>query len=331
MTADGVARVELALAATGCTVTLWAEFSAFRYLAVSAATRSPPAVAAGGLAVEPMTCPRTPIEAARARRPRVWPVLVGELGSRRAEAFRYSRHPGNSGVMARRNPQPAPPTTACTARRIREATSARTAARRARGTARLRRRSRAGHSSRSAPRARSRRWPGRRSSDRAAQAGRFPRQPHNGEDDDQPVNPPANRLRALLDLAAEVILMLVAYEYALRLATRVGLLLIGDAYLARRCARPGELRARTSSGGSSPTLREHLVLADGERGILVAPVATLVVSCLDGEAVLSTVIGGAGHYSITLAGALSAARLHGAWRLPDDRSLDLPICRAATT
>jgi alpha,alpha-trehalase len=53
------------------------------------------------------------------------------------------------------------------------------------------------------------------------------------------------------------------------------------------------------------TLREYALLADGERGILVGPRGDFVWMCFpawDGEALFSSLIGGAGHYSITPAG-----------------------------
>jgi aldose 1-epimerase len=55
--ADGLARVELASAATGRAVTLWAEASAFPYLMVFSGDTLAPGRRRQGLAVEPMTCP----------------------------------------------------------------------------------------------------------------------------------------------------------------------------------------------------------------------------------------------------------------------------------
>jgi len=56
-TADGVVRVELASAATGRTVTLWAEAAAFPYLMVFSGDTLAPDRRRRGLAVEPMSCP----------------------------------------------------------------------------------------------------------------------------------------------------------------------------------------------------------------------------------------------------------------------------------
>ena len=56
-TADGVARVELASAATGRTLTLWVEAAAFPYLMVFSGDTLASDRRRRGLAVEPMTCP----------------------------------------------------------------------------------------------------------------------------------------------------------------------------------------------------------------------------------------------------------------------------------
>jgi aldose 1-epimerase len=55
--ADGVVRMELASAATGRRVTLWAEVSAFPYLMVFSGDTLAPGRRRRALAVEPMTCP----------------------------------------------------------------------------------------------------------------------------------------------------------------------------------------------------------------------------------------------------------------------------------
>jgi aldose 1-epimerase len=55
--ADGTARVKLRSPATGRTVTLWAEASAFPYLMVFSGDTLAPGRRRQGLAVEPMTCP----------------------------------------------------------------------------------------------------------------------------------------------------------------------------------------------------------------------------------------------------------------------------------